>query len=89
MKRKRLLAGLVAAALLLLVGCGSGARNGAATNDDSLQKVLDAGELVLGLDVSFPPLGFADENGKGTQFDPTFADAMLQIMDAGDRSHET
>ena len=30
--------------------------------DDSWSKVEAAGELVLGLDDSFPPMGFRDEN---------------------------
>lgn len=54
----RLLAILAAAALLLaLTGCG--AKEPAAT-DASLKKVLDSGRLVLGLDASFPPMGFMD-----------------------------
>ena len=32
--------------------------------DDSLQQVLDAGQLVPGLDVEFPPRGFIDESGE-------------------------
>lgn len=37
--------------------------------DDSLQKVLDSGEFVLGLDASFPPMGFTDEDNNIIGFD--------------------
>ena len=37
--------------------------------DDSLQKVLDKKQLVLGFDASFPPMGFTDENGGYVGFD--------------------
>ena len=37
--------------------------------DDSLQKVLDDKKLVLGLDASFPPMGFTDENNNIIGFD--------------------
>ena len=63
-----LLAGVVAAALLALTGCG-GAEKDAAADDGSLQRVIDAGQLVLGLDASFPPMGFTDEAGEIVGFD--------------------
>ena len=53
---KKFLSTLLALALLLT--CVSAF---AQTSDDSLQKVLDKGELILGLDASFPPMGFTDE----------------------------
>lgn len=37
--------------------------------DASLQTVLDAGQLVLGLDAGFPPMGFTDESGEIVGFD--------------------
>ncbi|HNX61746.1 MAG TPA: amino acid ABC transporter substrate-binding protein [Candidatus Limiplasma sp.] len=37
--------------------------------DDSLQKVKDKGQFVLGFDASFPPMGFTDENGSYVGFD--------------------
>lgn len=66
---KLLLLGIVLAALTLTAaGCG-GAQKEAADSDDSLQKVLDAGQLVLGLDAAFPPMGFVDETGEIIGFD--------------------
>ena len=37
--------------------------------DDSLQKILDKGQLIMGLDDSFPPMGYRDENGEIVGFD--------------------
>lgn len=37
--------------------------------DSSLQKVLDEKKLVLGLDASFPPMGFTDESNEIIGFD--------------------
>ena len=37
--------------------------------DSSLQKVLDEKKLVLGLDASFPPMGFTDESNEIVGFD--------------------
>ena len=37
--------------------------------DDSLTKIMDKGELILGLDASFPPMGFTDENDVIVGFD--------------------
>ena len=41
----------------------------AEATDDSLQKVLDKGQLVLGLDDSFPPMGYRDENNDIVGYD--------------------
>ena len=56
-----------AAMLFLLAGCGG--KPDAAKTDNSLQKVLDAKQFVLGLDVGFPPMGFTNEAGEITGFD--------------------
>ncbi|AUJ49392.1 amino acid ABC transporter substrate-binding protein [Brachyspira hyodysenteriae] len=64
-----------------IVSCGGGsgkgtsdtntnsAGNATAAEDNSLQKVKDAGKLVLGLDDTFAPMGFRDENGEVVGFD--------------------
>ena len=77
MRMKRMMAALAAAAMLVLTGCAPAAQTGstgdadsaAPAGDDSLQKVLDSGEFVLGLDASFPPMGFTDENNEIIGFD--------------------
>lgn len=45
------------------------AGNATSAEDNSLQKVKDAGKLVLGLDDTFAPMGFRDENGEVVGFD--------------------
>ena len=55
----RLLAELVAVAMVVIVALyGEGNPNSVRESDGSLQRVLDAGRLVLGLDVNFPPMSF-------------------------------
>ena len=81
---KRIFAGFAAAALVTAcAGCGGGtaaqttaapsqttaAPSQAAAADDSLQKILDAKKLVLGLDASFPPMGFTDSANEIVGFD--------------------
>lgn len=67
----------------MLAGCASGgntaettaettAANGetaAAGEDNSLQKVLDSGKFVLGLDATFKPMGYTNENDEIVGFD--------------------
>lgn len=76
-----LLGVLLLGALLILtaVSCGGTTQTSAAT-DDSLQKVLDAGELILGFDSGFPLMGFIN--------DDTFAEHHTRFSSAAtDRSY--
>lgn len=79
---KKLLTGFLAAALALIaVGCGNKAQSGAPARDDSLQRVLlDAGQLVIGLDGGFPPMGFTDGSGKLVGFDIDMAQAVCDRL---------
>lgn len=52
----------------------------AAASDDSLQKIKDKGEFIMGMDVSFPPMGFKDESGNITGFDVEMAQAVADHM---------
>lgn len=54
-------------ALTLMLGCCAAFAD--AATDDSYQKILDKGQLIMGLDDSFPPMGFRDENGDIVGFD--------------------
>ena len=57
-------------------GCGNQQK------EDSWKEVQKKGEFVLGLDDSFPPMGYRDENGEITGFDIDLAKevcARLQI----------
>ncbi|MBQ7565417.1 MAG: amino acid ABC transporter substrate-binding protein [Lachnospiraceae bacterium] len=78
--RKRLAAGLFILTLLLL--CVSCAAPKAQTDqsDDSLQKVLEKKELVLGLDDHFPPMGFIDDSGEITGFDVKTAEEVCKRL---------
>ncbi len=48
--------------------------------DQSLQKVKDKGQLVLGLDASFPPMGFTDENNEIVGFDIDLAEEVCKRL---------
>jgi polar amino acid transport system substrate-binding protein len=52
------------AAAFAFSGCGS-----SNTTDKSWDDVKDKGELVLGLDESFPPMGFRDDNNQIVGYD--------------------
>ena len=41
----------------------------ALAEDDSLKRMTDSGKLILGLDDSFPPMGFNNEKGEIVGFD--------------------
>lgn len=48
--------------------------------DLSLQKVKDAGELILGLDATFKPMGYTDENNEIVGFDIDLAEAVCEKL---------
>jgi polar amino acid transport system substrate-binding protein len=48
--------------------------------DQSLRKVMDAKKLVLGLDDSFPPMGFRNENGEIVGYDIDLAKEVAKRM---------
>lgn len=50
------------------------------SEDESLQKVLDKKQLVLGLDASFPPMGFTDESNEIIGFDIDVAQEVCDRM---------
>lgn len=90
MKFKRLMAAAAVAALSvsLLAGCGNSGGNeptdtngsGSTASDQSLQYVKDNGKLVLGLDDSFPPMGFRDDNNEIVGFDIDVATAVCEKL---------
>lgn len=67
MKDYRVFAALIAVLMMLslLFGCGKSE----VQTDDSYKKITDKGELVLGFDDNFPPMGFKDESGNYVGFD--------------------
>lgn len=48
--------------------------------DDSLQKVLDSGKFILGLDATFKPMGYTDENDQIVGFDIDMAEEVCTRM---------
>lgn len=76
----------VLAGTMLFTACGSGdskkddAKDVATTEDNSLQKVKDAGKLILGLDATFKPMGYTDENDEIVGFDIDVAEEVCKRM---------
>lgn len=48
--------------------------------DDSLQKILDKGVMVLGLDETFPPMGYRNESGEIVGFDIDLATEVAKRL---------
>lgn len=85
MKKLAKLIAVMALVPAMLAGCGStdstsdetttaadtdaAAVTEEAGEDNSLQKVLDSGEFILGLDATFKPMGYTDENDEIVGFD--------------------
>lgn len=96
MKAKKLLVLLLSCLMVAgaLVGCGAPAATQAPTNapteapkasdagatDDSLNKIKTAGKLIMGLDDSFPPMGFRDEKNELVGFDVDMAKAVAEKL---------
>ena len=59
--------------LLAVIWVRSVDRREAAVKDNSLQKVLETGRFVLGLDADFPPMSFVDDEGELIGFDVDMA----------------
>lgn len=75
------------AAVMALAGCGSSdssstadTSKAASGEDTSLQKVLDNGKLVLGLDATFKPMGYTDENDNIVGFDIDCAEEVCSRL---------
>ena len=64
--KKRILATCILAimAIVILTGC-----SGAKTRNNAWDKVKSKGKFVMGLDDSFPPMGFRDEKNNVVGFD--------------------
>lgn len=77
---------MMVAILAVFAGCSSssdtnsGTADSGTAQDNSLQNVLDKGTLVLGLDDSFPPMGFRDENNNIVGFDIDVATEVANRM---------
>ncbi|OAA91800.1 amino acid ABC transporter substrate-binding protein [Clostridium ljungdahlii] len=61
---------------IILTGCGQGQKS----SDKSWDDIKSKGQFVVGLDDSFPPMGFRDEKGQIVGFDIDMAKAAAQKM---------
>ncbi|MBQ9376076.1 MAG: amino acid ABC transporter substrate-binding protein [Ruminococcus sp.] len=82
------------AAMLLMTGCGGtditskvdtkSKAEASATDeskaDESFKKVADAGKLILGLDATFKPMGYTDENDEVVGFDIDLAKEVCKRL---------
>lgn len=89
MKMKKIFAAFLAAASMatLFAGCqtqdGDGMEStdtAVAGEDKSLDSVKEKGKFILGLDDSFPPMGFRDENNEIVGFDIDLAKEVTARM---------
>lgn len=67
--------------LTLFTGCKKEVTPTDGSNDNSLATVLDNKKLILGLDKSFPPMGFEDDNQEIVGFDIDVAKEVAKRMD--------
>ena len=87
------IASLAVVPALLFAGCSSdGADSGSAdtdaadtnaavsADDQSLQKVKDSGKFILGLDATFKPMGYTDEQDNIVGFDIDLAEEVCSRM---------
>ena len=70
---KKVFASLLALVMLLTLSA-------AVAEDNSLQAVLDKGTFIIGLDDSFPPMGYRDENNDIVGFDIDVARAVAEKL---------
>lgn len=77
--KKIKLACAVLAAAAIVSGC-SKKNGGKSAGDSSLSSLKERGEFVIGLDDSFPPLGFRDETGEITGYDIDLAKEVAARM---------
>lgn len=75
---KKLLAALALLLTLGMLGCAKPAAN--AASDPSLQTVKARGKLLMGLDDSFPPMGFRDKDNNIVGFDVDVAAEVAKRM---------
>lgn len=77
---KKILALTLASVLSLSVLVGCGIESTDSSVDNSLQYILDNGELVLGLDDTFPPMGFRNSDDEIVGFDIDLAAAVCEKL---------
>lgn len=79
----RFLAAAAALSMLAVTaGCGGkgSSSESSSKEDNSLQEVLDSGKFVLGLDATFKPMGYTDENDEIVGFDIDVAEEVCDRL---------
>ena len=77
--KKLTIVAIVATLGTSLVAC-AGATQNKSSETKAVESTLDKDELVIGLDDTFVPMGFKDENGKLVGFDVELADAVAKKL---------
>ncbi|WP_455542393.1 amino acid ABC transporter substrate-binding protein [Intestinibacter sp.] len=65
----------------ILGGCSSSSNSSNSGEDTSLEYVMDKGELIVGLDDAFPPMGYRDDKNNIVGFDIDLAKEVAKRMD--------
>ncbi|WP_066501723.1 amino acid ABC transporter substrate-binding protein [Abyssisolibacter fermentans] len=76
MKKSLILIIVVTMLATLFVGCSQKGEQG----DNSLKEIKDKGKFILGLDDSFPPMGFRDQDGEIVGYDIDLAKEIAKRM---------
>lgn len=80
---KRVFTAITAGAMLFaFAGCSGDRKDSSSTTgeDVSLQKVLDSGKLILGLDATFKPMGYTNDKDEIVGFDIDVAEEVCKRM---------
>lgn len=79
MKKLWILLLVVVVSIMLMAGCAS-KETSIQEGDKSLEEIKKNGKLVLGLDASFPPMGYTNENDEIDGFDIDLAKEVAKRM---------
>lgn len=81
MKKTITMSLLLVLMLVLFTGCKKEVSQTDGSNDTSLTTVMEKKKLILGLDKSFPPMGFEDDNQEIVGFDIDVAKEVAKRME--------
>ncbi|MBQ8791426.1 MAG: amino acid ABC transporter substrate-binding protein [Ruminiclostridium sp.] len=78
-----MVAALALTATIGFAGCSTASESSGSSQvaeDNSLQKIKDSGKFILGLDATFKPMGYTDENDQIVGFDIDVAEEVCKRM---------
>lgn len=79
MKKLGIFSAVIFVVIMLMAGCASKATSDQ-EGDKSLEEIKNNGKFILGLDDSFPPMGYTDESGEIVGFDIDLAKEVAKRM---------